>query len=310
MYNRRVLRIAHISDTHVLSRAGTTWRELLFNKRITGYANTLLRRSRVHRRDYLLAVLRAAALDADHVVVTGDITNLALESEFEEARALLDTVGTELTVIPGNHDIYLPSTHRDRRFPHHFGTFTRSDLPELAVDLPAGAFPCVKLRGPAAIIALSSAIPRPPFIAAGLLGHTQLDALRRVFEHPEVARRTPVLLVHHAPVDSRARWQQLRDGLVDAAALRAILMRLEHGLVLFGHIHQRIHCTLRTNAGALDVVSASGAALDHPDLSIRAGFNRYDIDDDGRIVRIGAMAVDVSDETMMVARIRETSECV
>lgn len=305
-----VLRIAHISDTHVLSHGGMKWRELLFNKRITGYANTLLRRGRVHRREYLLAVLRAAAQDADHVVVTGDITNLALESEFEDARALLDSMRADVTVIPGNHDLYLPSTHRERRFPHHFAAFMRSDLPEYAVDLPAGPFPCVKFRGAAAIIALSSAVPRPPFIAAGFLGHEQLDALRRVLQHPEVARRTPVLLVHHAPVDSRPRWQQLRDGLVDAARLRETLMPLERGLVLFGHIHVRVHSTLRTNAGALDVVSASGAALDHPDASIRAGFNRYDIDADGRVARIAAMTVDPSNGSMMVANIREAAESV
>jgi len=305
-----VLRIAHISDTHVLSRSGTKWREMLFNKRITGYANLLLRRSRVHRRDYLLAVLRAAAQNADHIVVTGDITNLALESEFEEARALLDTMRADVTVIPGNHDIYLPSTHRDRRFPHHFATFLQSDLPKYAIDLPAGAFPCVKLRGAAAIIALSSGVPRPPFIAAGFVGHEQLDALRRVLEHPEVARRTPVVLVHHAPIDSRPRWRQLRDGLVDGAGLRETLMPLKRGLVLFGHIHVRVRCTLRTNAGALDVVSASGAALDHPDLSIRAGFNQYDIDDDGRVARIAAMAVDPSNGSMIVANIRERAECV
>ena len=308
--NGAVLRIAHISDLHVLSRSGTKWREMLFNKRITGYANTLLRRSRVHRREFLLAVLRAAAQDADHVVVTGDITNLALESELEEARALLDAMRADVTVIPGNHDIYLPSTHRERRFPHHFATFMRSDLPEHAIDLPAGAFPCVKLRGSAAIIALSSAVPRPPFIAAGLLGRNQLEALRRVLEHPDVVRRMPVLLVHHSPIDSRPRWQQLRDGLVDAAALRETLMPLERGLVLFGHIHVRVRCTLRTKAGALDVVSASGAALDHPDLSIRAGFNQYDIDDEGRVVRIAAMTVDPSNSSMMTANIRERAECV
>lgn len=310
VYKRAVLRITHISDTHVLSRSGTRWRDLLFNKRITGYANTLLRRGRVHRREYLLAVLRAAAQDADHVVVTGDITNLALESEFEKARELLDGMGSNITVVPGNHDIYLPSTHRDRRFPHHFGTFLRSDLPDYAIDLPAGSFPCVKLLGPAAIIALSSAVPRPPFIAAGFLGHEQLEALHRVLEHPEVARRMPVVLVHHSPIDSRPRWQQLRDGLVDAADFRETLMPLDRGLVLFGHIHVRVRCSLRTNAGALDVVSASGAALDHPDLSVRAGFNRYDIDDDGRVARITAMAVDPSNGAMMTATIRERTECV
>ena len=84
---------------------------MLFNKRLTGQANLLLHRGRVHRREYLLAVLEAAAAAADHVVVTGDITNLALESEYDEAIRLLDGVArsVEVTVVPGNHDIYLPS---------------------------------------------------------------------------------------------------------------------------------------------------------------------------------------------------------
>ena len=216
-----MLRIAHVSDLHVLSSAGVEWRKILFNKRITGFANLVLHRGRVHRREYLLAVLAAAAASADHVVVTGDITNLALESEYEEARRLLDGVArsVEVTVVPGNHDIYLPPVQRERRFPHHFGTFLRSDLPEFALDLPAGPYPVVKLRGPAAIIALSSAVPRPPFIAAGFVGAAQLAALGRLLGHPEVARRTPVILIHHPPVDTRIRLAQLRDGLVDAASL-------------------------------------------------------------------------------------------
>ena len=304
-----MFRIAHISDTHVLSPGGAEWREMFFNKRITGYANTILRRSRVHRREYLLEVLSAAARDADHVVVTGDITNLALESEFDEARALLDSLArsVEVTVIPGNHDIYLRATHRDRRFAHHFEVFLASDLPEFALDLPAGPFPCVKLRQSVAIIALSTAVPRPPFIAAGWLGSEQLAALERVLAHPEVAKRMPVILLHHPLLDSRPRWRQLRDGLVDAAALRATLMRLQRGLVLFGHIHIRIRSILRTNGGALDVVSASGAALDHPDAAIRAGFNAYTIDD-GNVARIEACAVDASGQSVIPATIRQQTE--
>ena len=167
-----LIRIAHVSDLHVLSGTGAHWRDIIFNKRLTGYANLILRRGRVHRREYLLAVLSAAVARADHLVVTGDITNLSLEHEYEEARALLDEAAqrTEVTVVPGNHDIYLPSTHRRRRFPHHFDQFLQSDLPQLARDLPAGRFPCVKLRGRMAIIALSSGVPRPPFIAAGYVG--------------------------------------------------------------------------------------------------------------------------------------------
>ena len=186
-----MLRIAHVSDLHVLSPLGFEWREALFNKRLTGYANLIRQRGRVYRHEYLATVLSAAAKHADHLVVTGDITNLSLEKEFEQARALLDGAARtiEVTVVPGNHDVYLPSIHHDRRFPHHFGAFLRGDLPELACDLPSGPFPCVKLRGPAAIIALSSAVPRPPFVASGRVGDAQLAALAEVLAHPEVVGR-------------------------------------------------------------------------------------------------------------------------
>jgi 3',5'-cyclic AMP phosphodiesterase CpdA len=280
-----VLRIAHVSDLHVLSPFGVEWRRTLFNKRITGYANLMRQRGRVYRREWLEAVLSAAAAQADQLVVTGDITNLSLEREFEEARALLDGAArtVEVTVVPGNHDVYLPSIHEERRFPHHFGAFLRSDLPGLARDLPAGPFPCVKLRGPAAIIALSSAVPRPPFVASGRVGGAQLAALERVLAHPEVARRTPVVLIHHPPVDGRIRLAQLRDGLVDAEQLRRVLSPLARGLVIFGHLHVRVRRRLRTTAGSLDVIGASGAALVHPDAAVRAGFNAYAIGDDGSL---------------------------
>jgi 3',5'-cyclic AMP phosphodiesterase CpdA len=289
-----MFRIAHMSDLHVLSHTGAQWRAMLFNKRITGYANTVWRRGRVHRREYLLAVLEAASKNVDHVVVTGDITNLALESEYEDARSLLSEVArsVEVTVVPGNHDIYLPAIVHERRFRRYFNDFLSSDLPQFALDLPAGPFPCVKLRGPAAIIAVSSGVPRPPFVAAGFVGEKQLDALAGVLAHPDVARRTPVILIHHPPVDRRNRLAQLRDGLVDGSDFRRVLAPLARGLVLFGHLHVRLRCVLQTPAGALDVVAASGAALDHPDLSVRAGFNRYDIDDDGNINAMAAQVLD------------------
>ena len=305
-----MIRIAHVSDLHVLSGTGAQWRHIIFNKRLTGYANLILRRGRVHRREYLLAVLSAAAARADHLVVTGDITNLSLEHEYEEARALLDEAAqrTEVTVVPGNHDIYLPSPHRHRRFPHHFGPFLRSDLPELARDLPAGRFPCVKLRGRLAIIGLSSAVPRPPFIASGCIGHEQLEAFESVLAHPEVQRRTPIVMIHHPPVDPRLRIEQLRDGLVDAAALRRSLERLPRGLVLFGHLHVRVRYELPTPSGKLEVIGASGAALDHPDSSVQAGFNLYEFDDDG-LASIQAYVVDPQTGGFQSTAIRHVSGC-
>ena len=301
-----MFRLAHISDLHVLSPEGVHWREMLFNKRVTGWANTRLRRGRVFRRRYLEAVLDAASR-ADHVVITGDVTNLALDGEYREALRLLErrAGAAEVTIVPGNHDLYLPSIRRERRFQHYFGPFVGSDLPELAVEVAAGAYPFVQLRGPAAIIGLSSAVPRPPFIAAGYLGHEQIAALKAVLSHPEVARRVPVVLVHHPPVDSRNRLLQLRDGLTDAACLRDALATVPRGLVLFGHLHVRARCRF----GALDVVGASGAALEHPDDSVRAGYNLYELED-GTVAGIEAHVLDAASGSLRRTEVPTRPACL
>ena len=139
------MKVAHVSDLHVLAPSGVQLRRVLFNKRITGYVNLLAKRGRVYRREYLLGALAAAKAAADHVVVTGDITNLSLEPEYEEATRLLDDVArtAEVTGVPGNHDIYLPITLRERRFPYHFARFMQGDVANHALDLAAGRFPYV-----------------------------------------------------------------------------------------------------------------------------------------------------------------------
>jgi 3',5'-cyclic AMP phosphodiesterase CpdA len=301
-----MFRLAHISDLHVLSPEGVHWREMLFNKRVTGWANTRLRRGRVFRRRHLEAVLDAASR-ADHVVITGDVTNLALDGEYREAERLLDrhAGAAEVTIVPGNHDLYLPSIRRERRFQHYLGSFVRSDLPELGVEVAAGTYPFVKLRGPAAIIGLSSAVPRPPFIAAGYLGHEQIAALRAVLAHPEVAKRVPVILVHHPPLDSRHRLLQLRDGLTDAASLRDVLATVPRGLVLFGHLHVRVRCRF----GPLDIVCASGAALEHPNDSVRAGYNLYELEN-GHVARIEAHVLDPASGSLRRTEIPMRPTCV
>ena len=298
-----MLRIAHVSDLHVLSPAGVEWRRVLFNKRITGQANLMMSRGRVYRRDFLLRVLAAARDAADHVVVTGDITNLSHESEYREAMRLLEDIGrsVEVTVAPGNHDVYLPTRHHHGRFHRHFERFLETDLPEVGVELQPGHFPCVKLRGGVAFVSLSSAVPRPPFVSAGYLGRDQLAELRRALAHPEVRARTPVLLVHHPPLDGRPAPLRWLDGLIDAARLREALDDVPRGLVLFGHTHRRVHERLVTRAGSVDVVSASGGALDHHDDAVRAGYNLYEIDAAGVVQRVEAHALDESGELRRVS---------
>src|SRR5690554_6518437 len=86
----RTMLLAHLSDIHVLDLAGVRFYRF-FNKRVTGGLNLLLKRSKAHKPALLEEALdRIEGLGCDHVLVTGDLTNLALPSEFERARRILE----------------------------------------------------------------------------------------------------------------------------------------------------------------------------------------------------------------------------
>jgi 3',5'-cyclic AMP phosphodiesterase CpdA len=279
------MKIAHLSDLHLLALEGVPARRFL-NKRATGWVNLRLKRGSVHRRVYVEAIAREIRRsDFDHVVITGDLTNLALESEFQLARDLLERdLGLppdRVTIVPGNHDVYTRGAMRSRRFERYFAPFLASDLPDLAVDVGGARFPVVKLRGPAAFVALSSAVPRLPLVAAGELGEAQVQSLARILDHPEVQRRTPVLVLHHPPAHPWSRLKEHLEGLRDAEALLSVLGHLSRGIVLHGHLHRRIQRSVATLAGELRQVGATSASLQHEERDRMAGFNVYELSDRG-----------------------------
>jgi len=312
------MRVAHFSDLHVLALEGVGWARYM-NKRITGVANLALRRApleelsgawraaaarmpkRLRKKDfhvtaYVKRVAREIArVGVDHVVVTGDVTNLALEPEFAVARTILEGelhVGPrDISIVPGNHDLYTRGALRDRRFGQFFADYTHSDL-DVGVDVGAGHFPYVKLRGPIAIVGLSSAVPKPPLVASGELGAAQLDALSRALAHAEVEKRTPVVLVHHPPIAPRTATKMFMQGLRDGGELLARLGDLPRGLVLHGHLHKRVQSRWPTRAGELLVVGATSASLHHEHAARMAGFNVYDFDDAGALRSVEAHVLD------------------
>jgi 3',5'-cyclic AMP phosphodiesterase CpdA len=298
------MRIAHFSDLHLLSLEGVGLHRFL-NKRLTGYANLRLKRGSIHRSAYVRAIAREITRQAvDHVVITGDLTNLALESEFELAREVIrDDLGLDaarVSIIPGNHDVYTGGSQRKLRFATYFADYLASDLPLLGVSVPAGRFPFVKLRGPVAIIGLSSAVTRLPFVAAGRLGPSQLTALARILEDEEVRKRTPVIAIHHPIHNPRSPLKSMLEGLSDADELVTILRGLPRGLILHGHLHRRIQREHMTDCGALTSAGATSASLHHADPTRSAGFNVYEIDDGGSITHVLAHVFEPEGATFRV----------
>src|SRR5260370_39136082 len=128
------MKLADFSELHLRALDGVPVRRFL-NKRATGWVNLRVKRGAIHRASYVRAVLRAVSqMRVDHVVVSGDLTNLALESEFELARDVLRREPRpkppDVTIVPGKHHLYTRRGLRSARFETDFAQWVRGDLPE------------------------------------------------------------------------------------------------------------------------------------------------------------------------------------
>ncbi len=280
------MKLAHLTDLHILNLDNVVPMRL-FNKRFTGWANLRLKRGHRHKPEPVRRALASLRdLGVDHLVITGDLSNLALEGEFDRVRDLI--VGesglpdSAISIVPGNHDVYTRGSHRKNRFTTWFGRFLKSD-----VDLgDASTFPFVHLRGPLAIIGLSTAVPQLPFVAAGRLGVPQINALTRLLLAPELRGKTPVILQHH-PIDNPAsRLKSMLEGLWDAdAELRAFGER--DAFILHGHWHRRLRRTIKNDRGAsIEIIGATSTSLLHEDPAKMAGFNLMEFDDAGALTKL------------------------
>jgi len=266
-------RLAHLSDPHLPPLPALSVRELTV-KRALGYLNWTRNRHLVHRRGVLDALVADMQMQQpDHVAITGDLVNLALEEEFATARAWLATVGAsnDVTVVPGNHDAYVRATQY--RFAEAWRENLRGDE---IVEAGAATFPFVRRRGPVVLIGVSSAAPTPPLMATGWLGQAQLNALERLLQAIATQQLFRVLLIHH-PLRSTSRAKRLTD----SSELLALLKRYGVDLILHGHDH--VHSTAWFDGPsalipAIGVPSAS--AIAHGRFPA-AAYNLFAIEPDG-----------------------------
>jgi len=243
------------------------------------------------------------------VVITGDVTNLALETEFELVRRYLeDDLGLtpdRVSLVPGNHDVYTSGSHRARRFQCYLGEYITTDLPDATSVPDVGRFPYVRLRGPVAFIGLSSAVPRPVLVASGHLGRGQRAALHALLGHREVRRRLPIILQHHPFHNPPKPLKRYFTGLEDADAQGEVLQGLGRGLLLHGHLHRRVRRRIPTRSGHIDAVGSSSASLIDPRDDHMGGFNLYDVDDDGRVRTVEAHRLELDSGAFVPAAFAE-----
>ena len=270
------LRIAHFSDTHVLSLKGVGVREFL-NKRMTGAVNLAFNRAKHYRVEVFEQLLDAVlAVEPDHSVCTGDLVNLALEPEFVRVRELLTErfEAENLTLVPGNHDYYTKGAVQEGLFESYFKEYLPQDLE--SESTPESPYPITRNLGDVVIVGLSSAIPTPSFMATGEIGESQRDQLKTLLSHPTAQESFKLLMLHHPLFAEPARRFDHARRLKDADLLiEAIDVEECHpDLIIHGHNHEYKRQALpKTQAPVLQVGSASRAGKK------RAEFHIYVIED-------------------------------
>ena len=292
----RAFTLAHLSDPHLPPLPTARLRDLA-GKRALGYLNWTRNRHKFHRRDVLDALVSDMQAQApDHIAITGDLVNLALEAEFAPSRAWLDSVGgpDRVTVIPGNHDAYVRMTQH--RFAQAWGDYVGGD----GAPNGAGTFPSLRRRGPLVLISVSSAVPTAPLMATGRLGRNQLDALAPILAALSADQAFRVLLIHH-PLRSYSRAKRLTDSHLLLALLK------QHGVELILHGHDHVHSTIWVEGpkGLIPVIGVpSASAVAHRHYPA-AAYNLFSIERDGAAWRV-EQTIRGIDDSLRVQELRRT----
>lgn len=229
------MRVAHISDLHILDLTGVTTRQFL-NRRIAGGMNLILRRAREFRPEILEILVEDLIQEGvDHVLVSGDVSSLAFEPEFQRVFDLLKLLGNRgrVSVVPGNHDYYTYHAAEVHRFEKTFYPFMFDrDFSDLNTDI----YPYIKPLDDLVVVGINSATRTVPPLSYGAISDAQFQRLQAILQRYAGGKRPVCLLLHHA-LHRRDPVTQATSRLIQAERLLNLIDEFAVELVLYGHDH-------------------------------------------------------------------------
>ena len=260
--------LMHISDLHFHRLPRQPGRYL--SKRALGAFNLVMQRRRLFPLERAQRLVeRLLALEWQHLLITGDLTQLGTPEEFALAREVLAPLlarGTErVTVIPGNHDRYVREPPGAGAFEAAFGEF--------ATD---GWLRTRRLSERWWLAAWDSARPAPWYSAAGRVHPETLIATEAWLASLPFGAR--VIVANHYPAffPRPHRYLPSHD-LSNNRAVTKWLLRQPVRLYLHGHIHHNWVHTVTGDHGELTLVN-SASSTQRPRTGDASAFHRIVLD--------------------------------
>lgn len=232
-----LVRLAHFSDIHLTARP-LGWRVRdAFNKRPGGWMNVAVfgRGKRFRHANNVIATLRGelAGRGFDRLVFSGDATTLGFPAEMLESAKRLGVGAPGLPpgiAVPGNHDVYVRRSARERLFEKAFGPWQHGQRAS------AEHYPFAQKVGHVWLIGVNSSVPNFwVWDARGNVGPAQLDRFKKLCATLDDG---PRIVVSHYPIQMQGhqqepRWHRLRDW----AKVRDVATECGVSLWLHGHRH-------------------------------------------------------------------------
>lgn len=113
------------------------------------------------------------------------------------------------------------------------------------------------MRGPVALVNLSSATPTALHLAQGTLGAAQIERARTLLREAGERGLYRIVLLHHPVAHGVVAG---RKELTDAEALRAMLGDVGAELVLHGHAHEALMTRTAGPAGPIPILAVPAAS--------------------------------------------------
>lgn len=269
-----MFKLAHISDIHLGPIPRLTIAELA-SKRITGYVNWHRNRKK-HMFSNTLEMICADIIEKapDHLAITGDLVNLGSGMEIRAVAEWLKAVGdpVKTTVIPGNHDAYVPGARN--KAVQAWWNYVRGDDDPVLWAQDDKLFPTIRRRGPVAIIGCSTAVATLPFSASGFFSARQARAMAEQLKQAGEEGLFRVVLIHHPPIRGAASQYKRMIGIRRFGAAIAVGGA---ELVLHGHTHLNTLNWLETRKSRVPVVGIASASQGPGGHKPKAGYNLFSI---------------------------------
>jgi 3',5'-cyclic AMP phosphodiesterase CpdA len=220
--------ISHLSDLHLIedgyrARSEADRRRLEF---LTFGRNKDPKRRRLRA----IAALRAAwETGADHLVITGDLTEDGVDAQFGVLAEVLDASpwpAARVTLVPGNHDAYAGDGAFERALAGPLARFAATSRPG-AITVLANAL----------LVAASTSTYQAYGRATGSITNEGFDAIARSAELASRTGRAAIVAMHHAPFGHAFAPLAWIDGLREHARMNALLAAHDALHVLHGHTH-------------------------------------------------------------------------